>query len=149
MNPTMFLILNLALAFYCVGIIWAHEVDIFRSWTLVDPETFHRLQSVHWRKLPYWVFAPVTLALLGSIGLIWYHPPKSPAWAVWGTLAFQLASHLLTAAFWGRWQARLSQDRRGSASPYLAKIVPTHWIRTLLINAYGFTLLAWAIYALD
>ena len=32
MNTTTFLVLNLALAFYNVGTIWAHEVDIFRSW---------------------------------------------------------------------------------------------------------------------
>jgi hypothetical protein len=49
MNPNEFLLLNLALAFYAVGAIWAHEIDIFRSWTLLDPGTFRRLQRVHWR----------------------------------------------------------------------------------------------------
>jgi hypothetical protein len=53
MNPAVFLLWNLALAFYNVGTIWAHEVDIFRSWTLVAPGTFHRVQAAHWRKLPY------------------------------------------------------------------------------------------------
>ncbi len=145
MNPTIFLLLNLALAFYNVGTIWAHEVDIFRSWRLVDPAAFHRIQTVHWRKLPYWVLLPVGLALAGSIGLIWYHPAGSPAWAVWSALGCQIASHFLTMLFWGKWQGRLSKDPLGSASPYLAKILSTHWIRTLLINAYAFILLAWAV----
>jgi hypothetical protein len=35
MNPKTFLLLNLALGFYNVGTIWAHEIDIFRSWKLV------------------------------------------------------------------------------------------------------------------
>ena len=52
MTPKVFLLLNLALAFYGVGAIWAHEVDIFRSWKLVDAATFHRVQAAHWRKLP-------------------------------------------------------------------------------------------------
>jgi len=145
MNPNAFLLLNLALAFYGVGAIWAHEVDIFRTWKLLDPATFRTVQTTHWRKLPYWIFAPVGLTFLGSIALIWIHPPGSPAWAVWGGFFCQLTSHLLTALLWGRWQAKLSKDNRGSASPYLAKILSTHWIRTLLINAYGLILLLWAI----
>jgi hypothetical protein len=45
MNPATFLLLNLALAFYNVGTIWAHEVDIFRTWKLVDPDAFPRVQA--------------------------------------------------------------------------------------------------------
>jgi hypothetical protein len=147
MNANGFLLLNLALSFYLVGTIWAIEIDVFRSWRLVNAKDFPTVQSVHWRKLPYWIFAPLGFALGGSIALIWYHPKVSPNWATWGNLSAQLASHLLTAIFWGRWQAKLSKDDRGPESPYLAKILTTHWIRTLLINAYAVTLLAWAIRA--
>lgn len=145
MAPEPFLLANVALSFYLVGCIWAHEVDIFRNWQVLDPENFRRLQTVHWRKLPYWVFAPLLLALLGSITLIWYHPAGSPAWGIWGNLGCQLASHLLTAALWGPWQAKLSHDTTGGHSVYLMRILQTHWIRTLLITAYGALLLAWAI----
>jgi hypothetical protein len=145
MNPSALLLANLALAFYAVGAIWAHEVDIFRSWKLLEPNTFHRLQLVHWRKLPYWVFLPIGVMFISSIALIWYHPMASPAWGIWGCFACQLASHGLTAALWGPWQAKLSTDDRGSASPYLAKILSTHWIRTILINANGVIALAWGM----
>ncbi len=145
MSPPILLLLELALAFYAVGVIWAHEVDIFRTWALVDARQFHRVQQVHWRKVPYWVFAPVGLALTGSVALIWYHPAGSPAWGIWGALAFQLASHLLTMVFWGPWQAQLSRDDRGPESPYLAKILSTHWIRTSLITMYALTVLAWVV----
>ena len=147
-NQTVFLLFNLVLAFYLVGAIWAHEVDIFRNWQVLDPDNFHRLQKVHWKKLPYWVFIPLGLALVGSIVLIWYHPQNSPAWAIWGNLACQILSLVLTAIFWGPWQAKLSQDTRGGKSPYLAKILRTHWIRTLLINAYTFIILLWFIQVL-
>jgi hypothetical protein len=141
----IFLVLNLALGFYNVGTIWAHEVDIFRTWKLVDPKDFSRIQTAHWKKLPYWIFTPVGLALAGSIILIWYHPAGSPVWAIWGNIACQFLSLLLTALFWGRWQAKLSMDPLGSQSPYLAKILGTHWIRTLLITAYAFILLVWTL----
>jgi len=145
MSRNAFLIVNLALAFYNVGTIWAHEVDIFRSWRLVDRAAFRRMQRVHWRKLPYWIFTPVGLALAGAVALVWYHPEDSPWWGIWGGLGCQLASLILTAALWGRWQAALSRDERGPESPYLARILATHWVRTLLINANGFVLLLWTL----
>jgi hypothetical protein len=145
MSTNTFLLLNLALAFYNVGTIWAMEVDIFRSWKLVGAENFHKVQEVHWKKLPFWIFTPVGLALVGSIVLFWYHPTNSPVWAMWGVFIFQALSLILTAVFWGQWQAKLSKDSLGSQSPYLAKILSTHWIRTLLINAYALVLLIWVI----
>lgn len=140
----IFLILNLALGFYNVGTIWAMEVDIFRAWKLVGAD-FHTVQEVHWRKLPYWIFTPVAFALIGSIALIWYHPAGSPTWAIWSVPLAQITSLVLTAILWGPWQAKLSQDPLGARSLYLAKILKTHWIRTLLINVSAFLLLAWVL----
>ncbi len=144
MNPLTFLIINLALGFYNVGTIWAMEVDIFRSWKLVGVD-FQKVQEVHWRKLPYWIFTPVALALIGSIILFWYHPAGSPLWAIWGTFLAQALSIFFTILFWGQWQAKLSKDILGSQSPYLAKILRTHWLRTLLINLYALILLIWVL----
>jgi hypothetical protein len=141
MDAKLFLLLNLALGFYNAGTIWAHEVDIFRSWRLVGRDVFPRVQAGHWHKLPYWVFIPVGLALVGSIALIWFHPSACPKWGIGGAVACQSLSIILTAAFWGRWQARLAADALGSDSLYLAKILKTHWIRTALINASAIFLL--------
>lgn len=146
MGERIFLLVNLALGFYNVGTIWAHEVDIFRGWQLVDAKDFLSIQDRHWHKLPYWVFIPVGLGLAGAIALVWIHPANSPPWAIFWTPASQLISLLLTGAFWGRWQAKLAKDPKGSGSPYLAKILQTHWIRTFLITSNGLGLLLWAIF---
>jgi hypothetical protein len=148
MNPSIFLILNLALGFYNAGTIWAVEIDIFRSWRLVGTD-FHAVQQAHWKLLPYWIFTPVALAFIGSIALIWYHPAGSPTWTAWGVFLCQAFSNVLSAVFWGRWQAKLSQDPLGSQSPYLAKILRTHWIRTLLINANALILLVWVLQLIE
>ena len=145
MNPHVFLLLNLALAFYNVGTIWAHEVDIFRSWKLIDPTSFPKVQAAHWRKLPFWVFVPVGASLLGSVALAAYHPIGSPLWCIWGVLVCQILSLGLTAMYWGRWQAGLSQDPLASRSPYLARILGTHWVRTVLVNSSAFILLFWTV----
>ena len=139
------LLLEFAVCFYNVGTIWAHEVDIFRSWRLIDTKDFHDIQQEHWRKLPYWIFTPLGLALSGSIVLVWFHPVGSPAWAIGGNLGLLVLSLVLTALFWGKWQARLSKDSAGPQSIYLAMMLKTHWVRTMLINAYAGVLLAWVM----
>ncbi len=54
MRPQMtFLLANLALAFYNVGTIWAHEIDIFRAWKHLDLKTFRAAQGAHWKALSY------------------------------------------------------------------------------------------------
>ena len=97
MTPNVFLLLNLVLAFYNVGTIWTHEVDIFRTWKLINPEDFPKVQTAHWRKLPYWIFTPVGLALCGGVALVWYHPTSSPVWAIWANLICQALAIVLTA----------------------------------------------------
>ena len=145
MNSKVLLLLTLALSFHLLSGIWAHEIDIFRSWRLINGQDFHAVQRAHWRKLPYWIFVPMGLALAASIALIWHHPSGSPAWLIWSNIGCQVTSLALTAIFWGRWQGMLVQDDRGPQSPYLTRILATHWIRTLLVNASGFVVLIWAI----
>ena len=70
-DPALLRVLNLALAFYNVGTIWAHEIDIFRSWRLVNVESFRAVQAAHWRKLGYWISSPSvsrSLAAFSSSG---------------------------------------------------------------------------------
>src|SRR6185503_8251939 len=142
MTKEIFLVLNLALAFYNVGTIWAHETDIFRTWKLInDPKIFHKVQEVHWKKLSYWVFGPVGLAFVGSFILFLYHPDQVFTWEIAIAFGAQLVSHVLTAIFWGPWQAKLSKDETGSSGIYLEKILKTHWILTALINIYELMLL--------
>src|SRR5260221_14398384 len=135
-GPAIVRVVNLALVFCNLGTIWAYENDIFRSWRLVGVESFHTMQSVHWRKLPYWIFAPVSFSLIGGILLIWYHPSKSPFWAFSGALVCQLLTLVLTALLWGRLQAKLANGPLGPQSPCLGLALRTHWVGTLLYLAF-------------
>ena len=146
MNTTFFLLINLAIGFYNVGTIWASEVDIFRSWKLINLNDFPRVQKVHWNKLFYWVLIPWILEITGSTILIWYHPIGSPQWVIYGATICLWLSLVLTLFMWGPWQGKLSRDPLGSKSPYLAKILKTHWIRVILINLYALILLVWVLF---
>ena len=131
------LLANLAVSFYLVGCIWAHEIDIFRSWQLLDLEAFRSGADGPMAQVAILDFRAagtcvprVTRTHLETSG-------GSPTWAICRNLALLLLSFFLTAFMWGRWQARLSVDPLGSGSPYLKKILQTHWMRTALINAYA------------
>ncbi|MGN6754486.1 MAG: hypothetical protein ACTHJJ_18255 [Intrasporangium sp.] len=138
------LLVDLLIGGYNFGTIWAHEVDIFRSWRLVGRH-FQEIQRVHWKKLPYWVLAPVGAGFALSIAMLWLAPNGSPPWGSWGSFGSQAASAVLTAATWGRWQASLARDPRGPESPYLDRILATHWIRTALYSANALIVLAWTV----
>jgi hypothetical protein len=140
MMRAAFLFASSALAFYNVGTIWAHEVDIFRSWQYAA-ENFATVQAVHWKKLPYWVLAPVVVSLLCAFGLLWYRPNGVPSSAVIVNVTAQTLSAILTGIYWGRWQAALSRDPLGAQSPYLRKILRTHFVRTALITLAACSLL--------
>jgi hypothetical protein len=146
MSLIIFLIANLAVGFYCVGIVWANEIDIFRSWHYIrDVDDFQKVWHVHWRKLWYWGLIPIGMEFAGSIGLLIFHPDGSPLWAIWGNFTCQLLSLVLTVLFWEQWQAKLSRDPLGSQSPFLTKIFKTHWIRAMLTTTYAIILFVWVI----
>ena len=52
MSASVFLLLNLAVAFYNAGTIWTHEIDIFQTWKLIGRGQFHRVQMAHFHKIP-------------------------------------------------------------------------------------------------
>jgi hypothetical protein len=144
MNRITFLLINMALAFFNTGLIWVIEADIFPRWKLMDLSSFNRVRAAHWKIIPFLVFIPVGLAFIDSVILFWYHPSKSPRWAIWGSFLCQFLSHILTAVFWGRWQANISPIL-GPGDPLLDKIIKTHWIRTALITGYALIFLVWTV----
>jgi hypothetical protein len=141
---TQFLLANLALAFLVAGFVWAHQIEIFRSWRLLDARSFRAVHDAHWRTLPVWV-VPIVLSAAGSVTLIWYHPAGSPAWAIRAGVACQAATQVLTLLFWGGWQADLRTDVEGPASSVLARLIRTHWVRAVLVSAYAAVLAAWVL----
>ena len=72
-------------------------------------------------------------------------PGRFPAWEMWGAFGCQALSLGLTAILWGRWQAKLARDPLGPASPHLARILKTHWVRTALSTLSAAVLFDWVL----
>ena len=144
---TVFLLANLALAFFIAGFVWAHQIEIFRAWRLLDEKSFRAVHAAHSRTLPVWVTA-IVLSAAGSVALIFWHPAGSPAAAIRAAVACQVLTQILTVLFWGRWQSALRTDPAGPASPLLARLIRTHWLRAVLVSAYAGVLAAWMVIVL-
>lgn len=136
----IFLEVLLGIAWYNVAAIWLMEVEIFRSWQLMDKASFQRVRAAHWRKLPGLVFVPLGITFVGVVLLIWFHPIGTPGWMIWTGLGLQLAAWVLTAMFWGRWQARITYEDIEPSDPLVSRLINTHWVRTLLVTLYGILL---------
>ena len=148
MDPRLlFLLANLALAFFVAGFVWAHQIEIFRAWRLLDAASFRAVHAAHFRTLPLWI-AAIVLGAAGSVALIGYHPAGSPAWAIRSGIALQVLTQALTVRFWGRWQSTLRTDPAGPASPHLRRLIRTHWLRAVLVTAYAGVLAAWVVLVL-
>lgn len=137
----MILLITFALSFYGLGLIWAIETLIFPGWALLpDLPTFEKVRGAHWKIIPYLVFIPIGLLFVLTIALLWYMPLLPIILAFF----FQLFSHILTGLTFGRWQARIAIEHQGPNSPFLKKILATHWIRTTLVTLNAAALL-WAV----
>lgn len=136
---------NLSVSWYNVAIIWAMQTLIYPLWRVVPTRLFGDEQARHLRWLFLVVFPPATLATALAVVLERAkQPPVEPRWATTAGLGIQLGLWGLTAAMWGRWQARIavpvndSPPQLGPANTRLSDLLRrTHWLRVALVTVYA------------
>jgi len=136
--PDWILLAALVLAWFHVGVVWLVQTVSWPIFAHVGQNEFEEYHLAWWRGIRWIVFVPGTLALVGTALLLRFTPAGVPVWLVWLALGIDLLMYLLTAVWWGPQQAKLTDPR----SPRFRLIVKTHWVRTALVSAYGFALLA-------
>jgi hypothetical protein len=137
--PQTVLLVTLVTSWYSVGTIWMVQVS-WRLFARVGPQEFPAYHRAWWlgrRGIQPVVFPLAGVALIGTIAEFWVRPAHAPIAAVWLSLAFQGLAYLLTAAWWGRWQAQLDWVRRenGTLNPDYERLLSTHWLRVALLTA--------------
>ena len=130
------LIFTLAASFYDAGTIWMTQFG-WRLWPYVAPADFAVYHDAWWSMIKPVIFPVAALAFIGSILLIWWRPDGVEGSLVWINAGMQLAVYILTAIFWGPWQAQTHYARLpdGSLDPVYQRVMSTHWIRAALISA--------------
>jgi hypothetical protein len=141
---------NLVVSWYNVAVIWLMQVMIYPSWALARTADFGDLQGFHFWRLFSVVFPQAGLSVLGAVAMLRWRPPRVSVRAVWLGISLQVAAWALTAAFWGRWQARIALPVPDRSLPAIGPanrdlyhtLLTTHWVRVALLTAYG-ALLFW------
>ncbi|MGI8691034.1 MAG: hypothetical protein ACR2M3_20835 [Thermomicrobiales bacterium] len=140
MNPgEVVLLITLAASCYSVGTIWMVQVS-WRLFAYVGPAEFPDYHRAWWlgpRGIQPIVFPLAGLAFLGSVAEFRWRPSHASVAAVWLSLTLQVLAYVLTAAWWGRWQAQLHRVRLddGSLNPLYQRLLSTHWLRVALLTA--------------
>jgi len=134
------LIVTFAATFYGTGNIWMTQFG-WRLWTHVDPKDFPAYHNAWWAMIKPVIFPVAAVAFFGAIALVWWRPAGVTALPVWLNLGLQVLVYVLTAAFWGRWQAQTHFARLpdGALDPMYLRAMSTHWIRATLITLSGLT----------
>lgn len=134
------LVITFAACFYGVGNIWMTQFG-WRLWPYVDPDDFGPYHNAWWTMIKPVVFPVAAIAVLGSIALIWWRPEGVRAVLVWLNIGLLTATYLLTAIFWGRWQAQTHFARLPDRSldTMYVRAMSTHWIRATMITLSGLT----------
>ncbi len=132
------LLCTMALAWYHVGFVWLVQVVAWPLFAYVGPAEFNAYHWAWWRGIRYILFIPSGLSFVGSVLLLFFHPPQVPLWILAAGLALYVLMYALTAVWFGPQQAKLSDTK----SPQFALIIKTHWARTALVSAYGLSLFA-------
>lgn len=132
------LLLTLVLAWYCVGIIWLVQVVAWPLFAYVGRAEFDRYHQAWWRGIRYVILVPSGLAFLGGILLLADPPSGVPVSLLWAAIIVDGAMWVLTAAWFGPQQAKLTD----TGSPRFQTLIHTHWLRTALVSGYGVLLFA-------
>lgn len=144
-------ILNVGVSWYNVAVIWLMQTLIYPLWAYLPTTEFGAIQGRHFWWLFALVFPQAALATVLSVRLLRTHPPRVPLWTLRLGVAIQVALWVLTAAFWGRWQAQIAlpdADATSLLGPadygLYELLVNTHWLRVGLITLYAL-LASWVV----
>lgn len=127
-------LITTAISLYNVGIIWLMQRHIFPGFEFIGKEEWPEYHEHHWQRIRYVVLLPAVLAFGGSALLLKVRPSNIPRWMTRTGFGLQTTAFGLTAVLWG---PMLSRFRRGNSTERVQRLVRTHWIRTLLVTAFG------------
>src|SRR5262245_9124416 len=103
-NPRRLILINLAAAFYNLGIQWLSQLDLYPLWRYVPTPDFGTVASAHFLAVCIAVFPAAVTATICAGLLAIRRPPIVPQLALRAAVAVQALLWLLTAVLYGPWQ---------------------------------------------
>jgi len=128
--------LNLAIAFYNVGMIWLAQLN-WILWGHVGAAAIADYRLAWWHGILWAIFPVATLGVIGVAAQLVWSPPV-PRWMLWAALGLQIGINVGTVLWWGPTNADISVfSPTGRLTPEYLTLVDTHWIRVGLFSLAG------------
>ena len=123
-------VIAFALVFYANGAGFIESFVNYPSWPLIGQAefvTYHRFISP---KVLAFLVAPVLLAAVFTILMLWARPATIPFWAVWAAIALQAVAWISTATIQVPIQLQLSEH--GISPGLIERLIETNfWLRRI------------------
>lgn len=118
-------LLNLAVTFYMLGLIWIVQLIHYPSFMLVDPSQFAAFHDKHSQALGLLAGPAMILELILSFLLFWREAGLLTALLVGLTLALWISTFFLSVPLHNRLAS-------GYSKVLIVRLVQTNWVRTIL-----------------
>jgi len=162
------LIFNLALAMIGLGQVWLVQLSSYPLWAHVGTQEFREYHIAWWHSIWLPIFVPAGLAILCTIGLLWYRPHMVSRTSVWICIWLLIATYGLTWIWWAPLMALQGASPREAGdvfswSPWLRYagidnltrdqwfrlLLGTHWLRVGLVSAYALCLFGMTLHVMN
>ncbi len=102
MNPTKNYLLLSTLAFSMIGMgrVWLVQLSSYPLWAYVGPEEFEAYHIAWWHSIWGPIFVPAGLAVICTMGLLWWRPVDVSRRSVRTAIALLLVTYILTWLWW-------------------------------------------------
>lgn len=162
------LLLNLAFSLMGTGQIWMVQLSSYPLWAYVGPHELHNYHIAWWHSIWIPLFIPAGLAIICNIGLFWFRPATVPRSSVWAAIALMFVTYGLTFIWWGPLMALIGATpqefqavfkwgplldimgmRNKTQKQLFDLLMVTHWLRFILLSAYGILIFWMTFVAFD
>jgi hypothetical protein len=119
-----------ALVFYSTGAAFIEGFVNYSSWHLIGPAEFVTFHKFITPRVLAFLVAPMALATVFSILMLWFRPPSIPAWSVWVVIALQAVLWISSVTI--QIPIQLQLEAQGLSIPLVDHLIVTNlWLRRI------------------
>ena len=139
-------LLTFALVFYGMGAAFVEGFVNYPTWPLVGAGEFRAFHGAVGALVVRYMVVPMLVTTVLTMALLWRRPAPVPRWALWLSVALQLATWVSTAAVQLPIQFQLNAD--GVSLPLIERLIVTNWWFRRVPHLVNATLFLWMMHLL-
>ena len=124
-DKAWFFLITFAMVFYGMGASFVESFVNYPTWRLIGANEFISYHQALSPLIIGYMVIPMLVTTVLTILLLWFKPAGIPSWAIWLSLALQLAIWVSTASIQLPIQIQLGKD--GLSMALIDRLIFTNW----------------------